>query len=46
MGLQKDLNMHGDDFSWLATAFFIAYAIAELPQCRQGARTLVFSWVH
>ena len=33
MGLQKDLNMHGDDFSWLATAFFIAYAVAELPQC-------------
>ena len=24
--------MTGNDFSWLATAFFIAYAVAELPQ--------------
>lgn len=32
MGLQKDLKMKGDDFSWLATAFFIAYAVAEFPQ--------------
>ncbi|PLN80414.1 MFS general substrate transporter [Aspergillus taichungensis] len=32
MGLQVDLNMHGNDFSWLATAFFIAYAVAEIPQ--------------
>lgn len=34
MGLQKDLKMKGDDFSWLATAFFIAYAVAEFPQGR------------
>ncbi|KAE8384048.1 hypothetical protein BDV23DRAFT_189605 [Aspergillus alliaceus] len=36
MGLQNDLNMCGNDFSWLATAFFLAYAIAEIPQgvCR------------
>ncbi|KAJ5691689.1 hypothetical protein N7488_012424 [Penicillium malachiteum] len=32
MGLQQDLGMKGNDFSWLATAFFIAYAFAELPQ--------------
>ncbi|CAI7588924.1 unnamed protein product [Penicillium pancosmium] len=32
MGLQGDLGMSGNDFSWLATAFFIAYAVAEIPQ--------------
>ncbi|KAJ5131636.1 hypothetical protein N7448_005794 [Penicillium atrosanguineum] len=32
MGIQDDLGMSGNDFSWLATAFFIAYAIAEIPQ--------------
>ncbi|GAP85392.2 putative major facilitator superfamily general substrate [Rosellinia necatrix] len=32
MGLQQDLGMHGQQFSWLATAFFIAYSIAEFPQ--------------
>ena len=32
MGLQDDLHMSGNDFSWLATAFFIAYAVAEIPQ--------------
>ncbi|KAL3458370.1 MFS general substrate transporter [Aspergillus heterothallicus] len=32
MGIQADLGMSGNDFSWLATAFFIAYCIAEIPQ--------------
>ncbi|CAD0083664.1 unnamed protein product, partial [Aureobasidium vineae] len=32
MGLQKDLNMQGQDFSWTATAFFIGYVVAEWPQ--------------
>jgi hypothetical protein len=32
MGLQKDLHMHGQDFSWTATAFFIGYIVAEWPQ--------------
>ncbi|KAL2809069.1 MFS general substrate transporter [Aspergillus granulosus] len=32
MGLQQDLGMAGNDFSWLATAFYIAYAVAEVPQ--------------
>ncbi|KAK3081903.1 hypothetical protein LTS18_012841 [Coniosporium uncinatum] len=32
MGLQRDLEMAGQDFSWMATAFFIGYAVAEFPQ--------------
>lgn len=29
MGLQQSLGMRGQDFSWLATAFFLSYAAAE-----------------
>lgn len=32
MGLQQSLQMGGQDFSWMATATFIAYAVAEFPQ--------------
>ncbi|KAJ5769013.1 hypothetical protein N7520_003572 [Penicillium odoratum] len=32
MGLQDDLGMAGNDFSLMATAFFIAFAVAEIPQ--------------
>ncbi|KAI8955560.1 putative allantoate permease [Xylaria longipes] len=32
MGLQEDLGLHGQQFSWLATALYIAYSIAEFPQ--------------
>lgn len=32
MGLQKDLHMKGNDFSWMATAIFIGFAVAETPQ--------------
>lgn len=32
MGLQKDLDMQGQDFAWTATAFFIGYVVAEWPQ--------------
>lgn len=32
MGLESSLNMHGQDFTWMATALFIAYAAAECPQ--------------
>ncbi|KAF2398199.1 MFS general substrate transporter [Trichodelitschia bisporula] len=32
MGMQKDIHMKGNDFTWGATAFFITYAAAELPQ--------------
>jgi hypothetical protein len=32
MGLQKDLKMHGSEFSWAGTAFFIGYGLAEFPQ--------------
>jgi sugar phosphate permease len=32
MGLQRDLKMVGNDFSWAGTIFFIAYGLAEFPQ--------------
>jgi hypothetical protein len=32
MGLAKDAQLKGNEFSWMATAFFIAYALAEFPQ--------------
>lgn len=32
MGMQKDIGMKKNDFSWGATAFFLAYTVAELPQ--------------
>lgn len=32
MGLSVDVNLKGNEFSWMATAFFIAYALAEIPQ--------------
>ena len=31
MGLQKDAHLKGDEFSWLATGFFIAFSIFQLP---------------
>lgn len=31
MGLNKDLRLHGNEFSNTATAFFAAYLIAEIP---------------
>ncbi|RAL08063.1 allantoate permease [Aspergillus homomorphus CBS 101889] len=40
MGLQQDLGMRGNDFSWLATGFFIAYAVAEFPQGMYRTDTL------
>ncbi|KAI1751842.1 putative allantoate permease [Xylaria castorea] len=32
MGLQEDLGLHGQQFSWLPTALSIAYSVAEFPQ--------------
>lgn len=32
MGLSASIGIHGNDFSWMATAFFIGYAVAEFPQ--------------
>ena len=32
MGLAEDLKLQGNDFSWMATSFFIGYAVAEFPQ--------------
>lgn len=34
MGLNKDLKLKGNNFSNAATAFFIAYLIAEVPTGR------------
>lgn len=31
MGLPKDLKLVGNQFTWAATAFSIAYLIAEIP---------------
>ncbi|OCH90888.1 MFS general substrate transporter [Obba rivulosa] len=31
MGLSKDVGMNGSQFSWLATAFFIVFSVAQLP---------------
>lgn len=43
MGLQKGLNMTGDDFSWAGTAFFIGYGLAEFPQGMSNALVLGYS---
>lgn len=32
MGLSKDAHLEGNEFSWMATSFFVAYALAEIPQ--------------
>lgn len=32
MGIQHDIGMKGNDFSWSGTAFFIGYGLAEFPQ--------------
>lgn len=31
MGLNKELKLVGNEFTWAATAFSIAYLIAEIP---------------
>ncbi|KAJ6256508.1 Sialin [Drechslerella dactyloides] len=31
MGLNQDLRLGGNEFSWCATAFFIAFLVAEIP---------------
>ncbi|ODQ59895.1 hypothetical protein WICANDRAFT_83917 [Wickerhamomyces anomalus NRRL Y-366-8] len=31
MGIQKDLGLVGDEFSWLVTGFYLAYLVAEFP---------------
>lgn len=36
MGLPKDLKLKGNDFSNAATAFFIAYLVAEVPNGELG----------
>ena len=31
MGLPKDLDLKGNEFTWAATSFSISYLIAEVP---------------
>ena len=31
MGIQRDLKLHSNEFSWLGTGFYLAYLIAEFP---------------
>jgi len=37
MGMKEDLQLRGNEFSNVATAFFVAYLVAELPmgECRE-----------
>ncbi|TKA72539.1 hypothetical protein B0A49_04233 [Cryomyces minteri] len=45
MGLNKDLNLKGNDFSNAATAFFIAYLIAEIPNAIVLQKVPVAKWL-
>lgn len=38
--------MSGNDFSWLATAFFLAYAVAEIPQGMCSIAKMFNSMIH
>lgn len=42
MGLPKDLELGGNDFTNAATAFFIAYLIAEVPNGSFSLRWFFF----
>ena len=33
MNIQKDLNLRGNDFTNIATFFFVAYLVFEVPNC-------------
>lgn len=45
MGLSKDLNLQGNDFSNAASAFFIAYLIAEVPNGYFLQKVPVAKWL-
>lgn len=45
MGLNKDLKLKGNNFSNAATAFFIAYLIAEVPTGRYFSCLLLLLFV-
>jgi hypothetical protein len=32
MGIQKELGLEGNDFSWAGTAFNLSFVIADIPQ--------------
>ncbi|SCU80308.1 LADA_0B06414g1_1 [Lachancea dasiensis] len=31
MGLREDLNMHGNQYSWVGTSFYLGYLVFEIP---------------
>jgi hypothetical protein len=35
MGIREDLNLRGNDFTNVATFFFVAYILAEFPNGQQ-----------
>lgn len=45
MGLNKDLHLVGNDFTNTATAFFIAYLIAEIPNAIVLQKVPVAKWL-
>ncbi|KAH7123609.1 putative MFS transporter [Dendryphion nanum] len=45
MGLPKDLRLHGNDFTNVATAFFVAYIIAEIPNIYLLQRIPAAKWL-
>lgn len=45
MGLKKDLKLKGNDFTNTATAFFIAYLIAEVPNALVLQKIPVAKWL-
>ena len=46
MGLNKDLKLQGNNFTNAATAFFIAYLIAEIPNGRSHCLPLPARLAH
>ncbi|KAF2118301.1 putative MFS transporter [Lophiotrema nucula] len=45
MGLPKDLDLHGNDFTIVATAFFVAYILSELPNIYLLQRVPAAKWL-
>lgn len=46
MGMPSHLKLHGNNISNVASAFFVAYLIAEIPNCEccQGPSNVVDEW--
>ncbi|KAI9764610.1 MAG: hypothetical protein M1840_008344 [Geoglossum simile] len=45
MGINKDLKLEGNDFTNAATAFFIAYLIAEVPNAMVLQKVPIAKWL-